>query len=43
MQIDSPDVKVPESSEWKVECDRGVQAVIEISRDRLKKLGWDQK
>ena len=35
-------IKQPSSQEWKLECDRGVQAVIEISRDRLKKLGWDE-
>jgi hypothetical protein len=39
--IDSADVKEPASAEWKAECDRGVQAVVDISRDRLNKLGWD--
>jgi hypothetical protein len=38
---DSRNTKDPSSQKWKSECDRGVQAVIDISRDRLKKLGWD--
>jgi hypothetical protein len=42
MVSESTDVKQPSSQDWKSECDRGVRAVIEISRDRLNKLGWDQ-